>query len=287
MDAELAELEREMKTLETRVAAHYTTQDLLARIDAALKNMGVEAATADDLKPVDEFHTGGLEATDALLLQLDIVPEMKVLDIGCGLGGTARHIVHRYGAHVTGIDLTPLFVEVGQALNTRVHLDEAIDMHVASATELPMENATMDLVTMFHVGMNIAEKTSLFAEVARVLRPGGRFALFDVMRDDDLGELLFPVPWSEVAETSFVDPPKMYLDAGAEAGLVLHKQRDRRDFTLSYFGHVFEAMKKFGGPPPLGIHLLMGETAGLKLKNYVENVEAQRIVPVEMIFEKP
>lgn len=276
-----------METLETRVAAHYTTQNLLARIDDALNKLGVEITTVDNLKPVDEFHTGGIEATDALLLQMDITPDMKVLDIGCGLGGTARHIVHRYGAHVTAIDLTPLYVEVGQALNARVHLDAAIEMQVASATELPFGDASMDLVTMFHVGMNIADKTLLFSETARVLKPGGKFALFDVMRDDNPSDLQFPVPWSEIAETSVVDLPSMYLDAGAAAGLQLHAQRDRRKFTLSYFGHVFEAIAKSGGPPPLGIHLLMGETAGVKLKNYVANVEARRIAPMEMIFVKP
>lgn len=275
-----------METLEARVAAHYTTQDLLDRIESALKKHGVAVATADDLKPVDEFHTGGLEATDALLSQLEITPETKVLDIGCGLGGTARHIVHRYGAHVSGIDLTPVFVEVGQALNKQVHLEEAIDLQVASATELPMPDASFDLVTMFHVGMNISDKEHLFAEVARVLKPGGRFALFDVMRDDSSEELQFPLPWSDKPQTSFVDTPATYEDAARAAGLTLHGQRYRRDFALSFFAHVFAAIEKAGGPPPLGIHLLMGDTAGEKLNNYVANIEAHRVAPVEMIFEK-
>lgn len=275
-----------MDKLETRVAAHYTTQDLLTRIEKALTEQGVDTVTVDTLKPVDEFHTGGLEATDALLSQLDITPEMTVLDIGCGLGGTARHIVHRYGARVTGIDLTPLFVEVGQALNARVHLDEAIDLHVASATDMPLADATFDLATMFHVGMNIADKEHLFAEVARVLKPGGRFALFDVMRDDSSDDLLFPVPWSEQPETSFVDPVAAYEEAAQAVGLSLHGQRYRRDFTLSYFSHVFAKIAESGGPPPLGIHLLMGDTAGTKLQNYVANVEAHRLAPVEMIFKK-
>lgn len=276
-----------METLETRVAQHYTTEDLLRRIDEALKEQGVVIASVDDLKPVDEFHTGGLESTNALLSQIDITPEARVLDIGCGLGGTARHIVHRYGARVRGIDLTPLFIEVGQALNRRVHLDEAIDLSVASATALPIADGSIDLVTMFHVGMNITDKAALFSEVARVLSPGGRFALFDVMRDTDPGDLVFPLPWSQQPATSFVDPPDTYLGAADAAGLDLVTLRDRRDFALHYFANVFATIAERGAPPPVGIHLLMGPDAGIKLKNYVTNVKARRTVPVDMIFKKP
>lgn len=276
-----------METLETDVAAHYTTEDLLARIDAGLTALGVTATTADDLKPVDEFHTGGVKATEALLSRLEISPEMRVLDIGCGLGGTARYIAQHYGAHVTGIDLTPVFVAVGQALNARVGLDDRIDLQVASALDLPMQDASCDLVTMLHVGMNIAEKDRLFAEAARVLKPGGHFAVFDVMEGAGDGDLIFPLPWSTVPATSHVAPPRAYRALGHAAGLHLVEERSRTEFALRFFEGVFAAMEQAGRPPPLGIHLLMGPTAGKKLKNFVANLTARRVAPVEMIFQKP
>ena len=62
-------------------------------------------------------------------------------------------------------------------------------------------------------------------------------------------------------------------------------QRGRREFALAYFARVFEAMKA-NGPSPLGIHLLMRDTAREKLQNYVANVEDGLIAPVEMIFRK-
>lgn len=274
-----------MDHLETRVARHYTSEDLLGRIDAALAQLGLSGRNPDDLKPVDEFHTGGLEATDALLSQLEISPELKVIDIGAGLGGTARHIVHRYGAHVIGVDLTRAFVETGRALNERAGLESAITMIEGSALNLPVAAGTADLAVMFHVGMNIDDKDRLMREVARVLRPGGTFALFDVMRDNTSEELVFPLPWASERENSFVAHPLAYRTAAETAGLELVTQRNRRDFTLHYFGRVLEAVKT-NGLPPLGIHLLMGETAGEKLRNYVANVEAHRIAPCEMIFRK-
>lgn len=275
-----------MAHIEEKIAQHYTTDDLLERIDAALAASGVTSLTIDALKPVDEFHTGGLEATDALLSQLEITPETRVLDIGAGLGGTARHILHRYGAMVTGVDLTPAFVEVADALNARLKLGAGIRMLHGSALDLPVPAGGVDLAVMFHVGMNIEDKHRLLAEVARVLTPGGTFALFDVMRGAQSRDLAFPLPWSERAETSFVADPQVYEAAAAAAGLTLHARHDRSDFTLAYFEKVF-AFVEANGTPPLGIHLLMRETAGLKLQNYVANVQSGRAAPTEMIFRKP
>ncbi|MFQ6550011.1 class I SAM-dependent methyltransferase [Aestuariibius sp. 2305UL40-4] len=275
-------------TLEQTVARHYGSEDLLARIDDALRKAGVDPdhPTIDDLKPVDEFHTGGIEATTALLDQLTIEPGMQVLDVGCGLGGTARHILHRYGAHVTGVDLTPEFVETGRAINHRLGLDEGIDLHEGSATELPVEDGQVDLVTMFHVGMNLPDKAPLFSEAARVLKPGGHFALFDVMRGENPEDLTYPLPWAGMPETSNVDAPDVYRRAAHAAGLHPVTERDRHQFAIDYFARVFRKIAA-EGPPPVGIHLLMGDTASEKLKNYLANVEAGRTIPMEMIFIKP
>ncbi|MEL6618301.1 MAG: class I SAM-dependent methyltransferase [Pseudomonadota bacterium] len=272
-------------TLETDIARHYGANDLIDRIDIGLRAAGVDPAHPgfDALKPVDEFHTGGFEATTALLDQLDIQPEMQVLDIGCGLGGTARHILHRYGAHVVGVDLTRAYVKAGKVLNERLQLTEGIDLLEGSALDLPVDDTGFDLVTMFHVGMNIPDKPRLFSEVARVLRPGGHFALFDVMRGNNDEELVFPLPWSGYPEISHVEAPGVYRRAAHAAGLEEIAERDRVHFALDYFGRVGRKIAA-EGLPPVGIHILMGDTAGEKIENYLKNLEAGRIAPTEMIF---
>lgn len=275
-------------TLETDVAQHYTTGGLMDRIDAALAKTGVDPAhpTFDHLKPLDEFHTAGLEATTALLDQLDIGAGMMVYDLGCGIGGTARHIVHRYGARVAGIDLTEEYLAAARVLNERLGLAEAVSLHHGSVLDLPWDNDSADLVTMFHVGMNVADKTTLFAQVARVLKPGGHFALFDIMRGEADTPLVFPVPWADQPGTSHVEAPGIYRRAAHAAALEEVAERDRADFAKHYFDRVFR-MIAANGVPPLGIHLLMSGDPSEKLHNYVDNLNAGRIVPTEMIFLKP
>ena len=163
-----------------------------------------------------------------LLDPLGLAPGVAALDIGCGIGGTARTLAARYGARVEGIDLTPEFVAVAEALS-RLAGVEGVAFRTGSATALPFEAARFDLATMLHVGMNVADKAALFAEAARVLRPGGRFAVFDVMRVGP-GEIAYPMPWAGSPDISFVETPDAYaaLAAGgrpARGGAAPARQR--------------------------------------------------------------
>ena len=277
-----------MTDTETLVARHYAGATLLDNIRAALKEAGVDpdAPGIEDLKPVDEFHTGGLEATDALLDQLTITADTRVLDIGCGIGGAARHVAARTGAHVRGFDLTPDFVTTATALSDLVGMADQTNFQVGSALDIPEPDDSADLALMFHVGMNIEDKTTLCSEAARVLAPGGTFALFDVMRGSDV-PLTYPFPWAEEAAFSFVSPPEDYRAAATAAGFEQVAERDRSDFAKDFFDRVFARIAQAGGPPPVGIHLLMHETGKTKIENYITHLSAGDIAPTEMIFRLP
>lgn len=275
-----------MADIERKVADHYTSGGLTDRIKDALRALGVDPANAapDDLKPVDEFHTGGVAATEALFEQLDVGPTSRVLDIGCGLGGAARHVAHRFGAHATGVDLTPEFIATADDLSSMVGLSGLTSFKIGSALELPAPDGAFDLAVMFHVGMNIEDKATLMREARRAVATGGTFALFDVMRAaDETTPLDVPVPWSETAETSFVAPRAVYAEAAEAAGFEIVAARDRTQFAKDFFADVFAKIAA-EGPSPLGIHLMMKETAGQKIQNYLANLNAGRIAPTELIL---
>ncbi|MEC5291651.1 methyltransferase domain-containing protein [Aurantimonas sp. C2-6-R+9] len=276
-----------MNDLEPRIARHYGSYGVLERILLGLERSGADLKklSPDQLKPVDEFHIGGADATARLLDRLAIEPGMHLLDIGSGIGGLARTIAQRFNCEVTGIDLTPDFVAAATALTKMCGMDGSVRFEVGNATALPLTDASFDAATLLHVGMNIADKAGLFREAYRVLRPGRVFAVYDVMKTGE-GELAFPVPWAESAELSAVATREVYRDAARAAGFTAIAEDDRRAIALDFFTHI-QAQAKSDTPPPLGLHLLMGPTIAAKMTNMIAAIRDGTIAPVEMIFRKP
>jgi len=270
------------------VASHYGRGDLLQMISTGVENLGKtpESVTIEDLAPVDEFHIGGALATRSFLERVALEAEDHVLDIGCGLGGTSRFAAETYGCRVTGMDLTREYVETGRVLCSWVGLDHHVDLVQGNALATDFSASTFDKAFMLHVGMNIADKRALAAEAWRVLKPGGVLGIYDVMRVGN-EELTLPVPWATVASASSVASPDEYKNALAGAGFVLSSERNRRDFALQFFERLREAAAGADGPPPLGLHILMGGDASTKVRNMIENISQSRVAPVELIAKKP
>lgn len=269
--------------IEQKVARHYTHGNLERAIRDGLKAMGLKPGQVhlDALAGVEEFHIGGRAATEDLAAQMRLAADASVLDIGCGIGGAARYLAHRHGCRVTGVDVTPEYVAVAQALSEATGLGDRVTFQTGSATALPLEDGGYDAATVLHVGMNVPDKRTMCAEAARVLRPGGMLAVYDVMRTGE-GDLEYPVPWADAAETSFVADPGVYRACLEEAGFEIVAERERRAFALDFFARM-RAKVAEEGPPPLGIHVLMGADAATKVANMVANLEHDRIAPVEMI----
>jgi SAM-dependent methyltransferase len=269
------------------IANHYTHGRLLDTICDGLEKLGktIDSVHIDDLGPVDEFHIGGRVATQNFLDQLDIDAAHHVLDVGCGLGGSSRFAAQRFGCRVTGVDLTQEYVDTGNVLCTWVGLSEQITLELADVTTLSHPDNTFDRAYMMHVGMNIADKELLASELYRVIRPGGRVGIYDVMRVGD-GDLMFPVPWAMEPEGSWVASPTAYKAALESAGFNIIAERNRRDFSIEFFAELQAKVASAKGPPALGLHMLMGSTAPIKLKNMIENISRDLIAPVEIVGEK-
>lgn len=149
----------------------------------------LEAARAhahrlDDLHPEDlwqwdQDHYGGLVAVETLARRAAIRPGMAVLDVCAGLGGPARFLAHRMGVSVTGVDLTHSRCVAGQRLTGLVRLHSLVHLIRADAQILPFRTGVFDAAVSQEGMLHVPDKGAVLAEVARVLRPGGRLAFSD------------------------------------------------------------------------------------------------------------
>jgi SAM-dependent methyltransferase len=192
---------------------------------------------------------------------------------------------HPIRNQVTGIDLTAEYVETGNALCEWVDLDKRISLQQGSALAMPFPERTFDGAYMLHVGMNIEDKEKLAFEVMRVLRPQSLFGIYDVMRTG-AGDLAYPVPWATTADLSAVAEPEQYKKALQKAGFTVIAERNRRNFALAFFADLRARAAAAGGPPPLGLHVLMGKSTPEKVQNMIDNISDGRIAPVELIARR-
>jgi ubiquinone/menaquinone biosynthesis C-methylase UbiE len=266
---------------------HYGRKGLGDRIIAALRQAGKDpdSITTDDLSPVAEFHIGGQAATLELAQSAGMGAGMRVLDIGSGLGGPARTLAQHYGCKVAGLDLTEEFCRVATMLTELCGMHERVSFMHGNALDIPFENASFDLVWTQQAGANIENKLRLYQEVNRVLAVGGRLVFQEVLRGPET-PLHLPVPWAREGGLSFLQPPDAIRDLLARAGF---REMIWHDVTAQYIDEYRKLAARTsdpGGPPPLGIHLILGPEAGEMRRNVVRNLEEQRIVLIQGVLKK-
>ena len=190
------------------VGEHYARGDLAARILEALRAAGKDpdALTTDDLAPIDQLHIRGKEATLELAHRAGLTSGTRVLDIGGGLGGPARTLASEFGCTVEVLDFTEEFCRAGEHLTTRTGLSNQVSFRHGNALEMPYPDARFDVVWTQHSSMNIADKERLYAETQRVLRPGGRLALHEILAGP-VSPIHFPVPWARDPDLGSLRPP--------------------------------------------------------------------------------
>jgi len=268
-----------MDTENRSVIEHYACNDLMKRILDALAGAGHDPdnLTIAALSEIDHLHGGGLATTEVQAELAEIPKGSHVLDAGCGIGGPSRYLADSYGCTVEAIDLTPEFVEVARQLIEKVGLGDKITVKVGSVTELPYADQSFDVVLSQNVSMNVADKSAMFNEAFRVLKPGGIFT-FSHLAEGPNAPPIYPLPWAHTPDVSFLETPQKITDILSAAGFI--KIEDKASMASS----------KPGGPPQpgtIGGASVMGDDLPVRIQNSIQSNQEGRLVSMIVVARRP
>jgi SAM-dependent methyltransferase len=273
------------------IVRHYGDGDIRARLEQALARAGFGEGrlSSSDLAPLDQFHTRGLAATVELAQAAAIQAGAEIVDVGSGLCGPSRYLAATFDCRVHGIDLSPAFVTAATYLAERAGLTGKVTYESGDALAMPFEDGRFDLAWTQHVAMNIADRARLYGEVHRVVRRGGRFAIYDVVQGT-AGPPHFPVPWSRTPETSFLVSPDAMRQALEQAGFTVIDWKDSSEAGIAWFAEQQKARaaaRAGNAPPaPIGLHVAMGPDFPAMAANLGRNLSERRVGLVQAVLER-
>jgi sarcosine/dimethylglycine N-methyltransferase len=196
---------------------------ILAKLKASRGHL--DGLTPDELFPHDQDHYGGLAANDVLAARAGIGKDTRVADFCAGLGGPSRYFAHRYGADVTGIELTPARVKGAEELTRRVGLAHRVRVIEGNVMHLPLAAASVDVVVSQEALLHVPDKPRALAEAYRVLKPGGRIAFTDWVAHRPLSGADRELMWQGMAVADLYDLPT-YAGLVRGAGFVVDAVED-------------------------------------------------------------
>lgn len=270
---------------EEAINAQYGQSDLGKKILTILEGEGLDNArlTQEILAPIEELHLRGRSATMELARGVDLNESMRVLDIGCGIGGPARTLASEFGCQVIGLDICEEYCRAAEIINERVGLNNKIEIWHGNALNMPIDNANFDIVFIQHVLMNIENKEGLISQINQFIRSKGRLALNTICAGP-ITPVHFPVIWANNPDISFLLTVSELRQLIRNSGF---KELSWKDDTKKILEGIERTRSKPRSkiPRPINLNLIISDPS-TKWRNIVRNLKEERIVVIQGIFEK-
>lgn len=265
---------------------HYVQGDLCGKIRQAFDNLGIapEQVTRENLADLDEIHIRGLEATRELGRLGGLGAGLRVLDVGCGLGGPARTLAAEFGCEVVGLEIVGEFCRAASMLTEWVGLTDRVSIREGDMRTMPFADGAFDFLVTQHTVMNVDDKAGLFAEFRRVLKPAGGLLLYEVCGDDDEA-LHYPLPWAGGPDLSFLVDRDNLRTLICAAGFSEQVWREVTAEAVQWFDGLGQIRQEVvSRPPGPNVGLVLGPEAAVKSRNLQRNLREGRIQLVQGFF---
>lgn len=255
----------------------------------------LEMVLGGDIISADEAEKTGLinkvvpddeleQATMDLAEKAGLTPKDRVLDVGCGIGGSSRLLAETTGCFVTGIDMVDPFVQAARFLTRSTGLKELNRFEQGDIVHTDFPDNSFDCIWCQHTLMNIKDKASLFAEFRRLLVPQGKLVLHEVIKGET-DRIHLPVPWADDHGISFLEPWEEINLILTRAGFKRVYHQDLTEQAKQWWQRVKAAFKKMPEKPrPLGPHILFGNNGTYFGITMDANLQKNRIRVVEAVF---
>ncbi len=220
-------------------------------------NLAVHFGYTDDST---RSHTDALKNMNRVLAdRVQIQPGARVLDAGCGVGGSSLWLATERGAEVVGITLAARQAAMARSNALRRGVTDRVQFQVADFTATPFPDASFDVVWAVESMCHAPRKAAFYREAARLLRPGGRVVVADFVRAarplDSTGERLLH-EWLDGWAVPDIDTPGEHLEHLASAGFAEPRLDDvtthtrpslRRLYRMAYWTYPLALLGRVTG----------------------------------------
>ncbi len=266
-----------MKSLIDAIGRHWTAKVDIKDIERHMSKKGVSFSSARDLARFDQLHAGQLEATKLFAEWIKLRGDERVLDLGAGVGGSARFIAKEYGVQVVCTEIVKRLHEVGLELTKRADLIGRVNHLFCDILSYP-DLGLFDIVWIQHVDIHICNKKEFYSCLKRYLPPDSRIVWHDWFKgktDPD-----YPLPWSEDGKISFLIKEEEFIKLLEEIGFKVTRIKRLEDETHKWFmsskNGIIHVLEKYDDSFPgyKKLDMLLRE-----VKNVIKGIEEGRLIP--------
>ena len=214
-------------------------------------------------EPNEDIYTASRRTIDQMASRASRIDgQTRVIDLGGGFAGSARHLAKKYGCHVTVLNLSEAENERGRKMNREQGLDHLIDVVDGSFDHIPFDDNHFDIVWSEDAILHSDKRQKVVEEAARVLKPGGEFIFTDPMQTDNCNEQVLKPIYDRI-NLSSLGSPSFYRQACKKYGFQEQSFQEMPDQLATHYQRVLEETEQNED-----------KLDGYVSKQYIENMKA-------------